>query len=45
MGMENPMGCMECKEFQMNIDQGVMDKTDWVGMEGVHPHGLDTFVL
>jgi len=29
----------------MNVNRDVLDKTDWVGVEEIHPHGLDMFVL
>jgi len=38
-------GMFEMKECQKNIYRDLLDETDWVGVEEVHPHGLDMFVL
>jgi hypothetical protein len=35
----------EMKECQKNVYRDLLDKTDWVGVAEVHPHGLDMFVF
>ena len=29
------------KEYQKDIYRDLLDETDWVGVEEVHPHGLE----
>jgi hypothetical protein len=29
------------KKCQKNVNRDLLDKTDWVGVEEVHPHGLE----